>query len=105
MLYTSGRWRVHNGREHDFIAAWQDLGQWTAANIGGSTWAKLIQSRDDPRVFISFGPWRDDEAISQWRANPGFRERIGKIQELLESFEPAVFGLVAEIGPSTPDPH
>ncbi len=74
ILYTSGRWRVLEDRERDFITAWRQLGEWTAANIDGSTWAKLIQSRDDPREFLSFGPWQDEEAIAQWRADPGLPE-------------------------------
>ncbi len=105
MLFTPGRWRVRESREHDFIDAWRELGQWTAANIDGGTWAKLIQGRDDPRDFLRFGPWRDEEAISRWRADPGFQERVGRIQELLESSNPAFSTSSLQSGPrrQTPD--
>jgi hypothetical protein len=33
MIYTSGDWMVKPGREEEFIEAWHDLAEWTAAEI------------------------------------------------------------------------
>ena len=92
-LYTSGRWTVKPGREDDFAQAWADLAEWTIDNFEGSQWARLLQSRERPTQFVSFGPWGSEDAIGKWRASSGFQERVGAIQEMLEEFQPGVFEL------------
>lgn len=56
----------------------------------------------DPRQFISFGPWHDDEAVSAWREHDGFRTRVGALTELVESFSPHSMDIAAQAGPATP---
>lgn len=97
-LYTSGRWTVQPGREEEFVAAWSELAQWTAEEIAGSSWARLLQHEDEPNLFVSFGPWENAESIAAWRSSAGFQERVGRIQELLEDFNPGVFTCRAEVG-------
>ena len=96
-LYTSGSWKVKEGREEEFAAAWRELAEWTLSEIPGAIWATLLRDRDDPTHFISFGPWESADAIEQWRASDGFRERIGGIRELLESFEAVSAEAVVEV--------
>lgn len=103
-LYTLGEWTVKTGREDEFVDAWHRFAEWTVANISGSTWAKLLRDRDAPRRFISFGPWKDDDAVAEWRRHPGFQERVAEIQELVEDFSPHTMTLATESGPATPDP-
>jgi heme-degrading monooxygenase HmoA len=103
-LYTLGEWTVKGGRQEEFVAAWHEFAEWTAANISGSTWAKLLHDRDAPERFISFGPWQSEEAVTEWRQHPGFRERVAKIQELVDAFRPHDMDVAAEVGPATPDP-
>ena len=87
MVWTSGTWRVKAGREDEFVGAWGEFARWSqAAFAGGHAW--LLRDRADPRVFLSIGPWPDDEVIERWRSSEGFRDRIGRIRDLLESFEP-----------------
>lgn len=88
-LYTHGRWVVKEGHEERFQAAWQEFAEWTNAEISGAVdgEVRLLQDLDDPTLFYSFGPWDSVEAIQAWRANPGFQERVGRIRELLVSFE------------------
>lgn len=95
--YTSGDWYVQVGRETAFIAAWQDLADWTAGEAPGAGWARLLQDRDDPRHFVSVGPWSDDAAIEAWRASEGFQQRVGRLRELLERFEPRTFDEVGGV--------
>ena len=87
--YTHGRWVVKEGQQERFQAAWQEFADWTNAEISGAVAgeARLLQDLDDPALFYSFGPWDSVEAIQAWRANPGFQERVGRIRELLVSFE------------------
>jgi heme-degrading monooxygenase HmoA len=103
-LYTLGEWTVIAGREEQFVAAWGELAAWTAANAEGSGWAKLLQDRDDPQRFISFGPWSSDEAIGAWRGHPEFEAHVGRIRRLVTSFVPHTMTVAAQAGPATPDP-
>lgn len=97
-LYTCGTWTVIAGREDDFVAAWRDLAEWTAQEMPGASWARLVQRSDAPNVFLSFGPWESEDAIAAWRDSAGFQERVGRIRELLEAFEPGTFTLRAGVG-------
>jgi heme-degrading monooxygenase HmoA len=90
-LYTCGSWTVIPGREDDFVAAWADLAGWTKANVEGAGWAELVQDTEQPNRFLTFGPWESAAAIEAWRASDGFRERVGRIRELLESFQPGTY--------------
>jgi quinol monooxygenase YgiN len=103
-LYTLGEWTASPGCENDFVVAWQELAEWTEQHISGSGWAKLLRDRDEPRRFISFGPWSDDDAVAAWRGDPGFQARVDKLRELVETFTPHRMDIAAQIGPGTPDP-
>ena len=96
-IYTSGSWRVKAGREDEFVAAWRDLAEWTLAEVPGAIWATLLRDVEDPRHFISFGPWETMQAVEGWRASAGFQESVGRIREMLESFEPVAAEAVVEV--------
>lgn len=102
--YTLGEWTAKEGREDEFVAAWEEFAQWTVNNVEGSAWAKLLRDGEDPRRFISLGPWRDSDAVAAWRRHPGFGARVAAIQELVSSFVPHTMGVAAQTGPATPDP-
>ena len=95
--YTHGTWIVKPGKEDDFIRAWKELAEWTKSNVPGAGTGRLLRDREQTNRFASFGPWESLEAISAWRQMPDFQQRIGKIRELLESFEPQTLELVAEV--------
>src|SRR3954452_7047348 len=97
-LYTCGTWTVIPGREDEFVAIWQDLADWTLREMPGAHWATLVQNQEKPNVFLSFGPWDSVEAIDTWRSSDGFRERVGRLRDLLESFEPGTYELRAQVG-------
>jgi quinol monooxygenase YgiN len=59
---------------------------------------RLLRDRDNPRRFLSFGPWDDVEAVEAWRASEGFQLRIGKVRELLEDLEVRTLDPVLELG-------
>lgn len=102
-LYTHGEWTVKKGREAEFVAAWSDFARWTVDSVEGSSWAKLLRDRDEPRRFVSFGPWRDEAAVAAWRAHPDFQARVAAIQELVDAFVPRTLTVAAEIGSPTPE--
>ncbi|MBW3577107.1 MAG: hypothetical protein KY462_05100 [Actinobacteria bacterium] len=41
-LYTLGEWTAKDRRQDEFMAAWREFAEWTAANVPGATWAKLL---------------------------------------------------------------
>jgi heme-degrading monooxygenase HmoA len=102
MIYTSGDWLVKPGREEEFIEAWHELAEWTAAEIAPGARAMLLHDRDEPALFRSFGPWDSDPQVAAWRQSEGFAARIGRIRELLDRFEAHTLDVVADVGGALP---
>ena len=96
--YTQGVWRVKPERADDFVAAWTEFAEWTVANVEGTGRGTLLRDRDDPNRFVSIGPWESLEAIDAWRELDGWKERIGRIREMLDGVETATLELVVERG-------
>ncbi len=95
--YTHGIWTVTPGHEEQFVTAWTELAEWTGREVPGSIWAKLLRDSSAPNRFISFGPWESQDAIEGWRALAGWQERVQRLRELLDGFEPSTLELVAEL--------
>jgi quinol monooxygenase YgiN len=96
--YTAGSWKTKPGLEDEFVRRWVDLAEWTLAEGLGSGRPVLLRDTGDPTRFVSYGAWESMEQIERWRAHPGFQERVGKLREVLEDFEPQTLELVAEPG-------
>jgi heme-degrading monooxygenase HmoA len=86
-VWAAATWTVRAGREEEFIEAWREFAEWSAAAHGPAR-AWLLRDREDVRRFVSIGPWPSEDAIVAWRDDPGFGERIRPIRELLEALEP-----------------
>ena len=93
--YTLGIWTVKEGKEQDFIAEWDRFANWTAKNQPGARDAYLVQDLNDPKQFISFGPWDNSEAIAAWRDRPEFKAFVAKVKGLCDDFQPRSLALVA----------
>ena len=98
-IFTSGVWIAKEGKGEDFVAAWTEMAEWTGREVPGSSWALLLRDASDPRRFLSVGPWESMKAVEGWRASEGFQQRVGRIRELLESFEPSVLERAAGAPP------
>ena len=96
-VYTSGVWVTKPGKEDEFVKTWSDLASWTKGSFEGAISVVLLRDRAEGRRFISVGPWRDVRDIDAWRASEGFRERVRRLEPLLERFEPATLELVVEV--------
>jgi heme-degrading monooxygenase HmoA len=94
-FYSHSTWQVKPGREDDFVQAWHDWALWSEAHGLGSS-ARLLRDVDAPGRFVSFGPWDDLDTVRRWRSQPGFQERVGRLQALVESFEPRTLEQIAE---------
>jgi heme-degrading monooxygenase HmoA len=93
--YSHSTWTVKAGSEDEFVAAWKDWVAWSAAH-GLRSSARLLRDVDDPRRFLSFGPWEDLDTIRRWRSLPGFHERLARLQATVERFEPRTLQQIAE---------
>ena len=79
------------------MSAWRELATETAMDFPGAS-AVLLQDREAPGLFVSFGPWDSLEQIASWRASLTFTTGVGAIRPHLESFEPHTMDPVATIG-------
>jgi heme-degrading monooxygenase HmoA len=96
IVFTHGTWVAKPGREAEFVTAWTAFAEWTTSVYPGSR-GTLLRDREEPRRFVSFGPWPSSEAAESWRAQPEFQRRVVEIRECPESFEPRTLDLVVEV--------
>jgi heme-degrading monooxygenase HmoA len=95
--YVSGNWVVREGHEDEFVARWSEFTGWSLANMLGAERFVLIREREDPRHFVSYGSWRDHDAVTAWRATPEFQERLAACRALCEDFRGTDFTVSAAV--------
>jgi heme-degrading monooxygenase HmoA len=78
---------VRDGSEEEFVTRWKAL-VGSAEGLAGAQSFVLIQGRDDPHRFISFGAWEDWSTADEWRASQTFMSAMGACRELCEDFRP-----------------
>lgn len=93
--YTAGNWFVKVGSEEAFIAEWKSFAHWTAQHQTGTGTGYLLQDPEHPQHFISFGAWKNLDAIKEWRERPEFKAFVGKVKMLCDDFQPQTLKLVA----------
>jgi heme-degrading monooxygenase HmoA len=94
VVYTTGTWRPNAGREDAFIAAWKRFAGW-ASSMPGAGRLRLVRDISDPGRFVSFGDWDSIEQVRGWKRSPEFRERMARVLQHVDSFEPLELDLVA----------
>jgi heme-degrading monooxygenase HmoA len=93
--YTHTTWRVKPGREADFVERWAEWAEWSHLQGLGAN-ALLLRDVESPDTFLSFGPWVSVAAVAAWRAMPGYQERVARLQEVVDGFEPRTLEVVEE---------
>ncbi len=96
-IFTLGLWSVKAGNEEAFKSAWKQFAEWTSKNQPGAMDAYLLQDVEEPRRFISFGPWRDADSIKTWRQRPEFKEFFAKAKTLCDSIQPQTLKAVVHV--------
>ena len=94
--YSSGTWKAKDGEEKEFEEAWTEFARWLGTMPGAGT-ARLTRELGEPGRYLSFAPWESAEAMHQWKSDPGFRERMGKVQAHVAEFTPSEWELVVEV--------
>jgi heme-degrading monooxygenase HmoA len=92
--YTHTTWRVRAGSEDEFVRRWSEWVDWSHRE-GLEAPALLLRDLENPQAFISFGPWANMAAVRSWRALAGYQERVARLSEVLDSFEPRTLEIVA----------
>jgi heme-degrading monooxygenase HmoA len=93
--YTHTTWVVKPGQEEAFVERWAEWAEW-ARSEGFRAQALLLRDLDRPRTFVSFGPWESVAAVRHWRGSPGYQERVSRLHDVLESFEPRTLEAVEQ---------
>jgi heme-degrading monooxygenase HmoA len=94
--FTHTTWQVRPGLEDEFVERWREWAEWSHRQ-GLRAHARLLRDVESPGTFVSFGPWETVAAVRAWRGESGYHERVARLQELVESFEPRTLEQVAEI--------
>lgn len=94
-VYTLGAWRVKEGNESEFVAAWKAVGRYFRSLPHPPGEGTLLQSLDEPQQFYSFGPWSSLDDIEEMRNRPETPDQLGKLMELCEKGRPGAFRVVA----------
>jgi hypothetical protein len=84
-VWTCGTWTVKPGREDAFAAAWRELAHVAIREFDLPEPPRFLRDRDQPNVFVAFGPWDDAGSIARFRELVG--ARAARLDELVESGE------------------
>jgi heme-degrading monooxygenase HmoA len=92
--YTHTTWHVGDGNQEEFVRRWAEWAEWSRRQ-GLVEDALLLRDTEDPQRFVSFGPWESVAAIAGWRALLGYQERVDRLRQVVDSFQPRTLEVVA----------
>jgi len=95
-VYSSGSWKVKDGEEKEFEAAWIEFARWLNTMPGAGT-ARLTKDLAEPGRYLSFAPWESVEQMHAWKSDPAFKENMGKVQAHIAEFTPSEMELVVMV--------
>ena len=93
-IYTTGMWKPNPGKAEAFVEAWKTLASWASGQPGAGT-LRLVHDRYEPGRFVSFGAWESIDDVRAWKQSPEFRERMARVLQHIDVFEPTELELVA----------
>jgi heme-degrading monooxygenase HmoA len=94
--YSHTVWHVKPATQEEFVARWREWAEWSQRQ-GLAGHCTLLRDSDDPCTFVSFARWESMEAVRSWRSLPGYQERVARLQEVVERFEPRTLEAVEEL--------
>jgi heme-degrading monooxygenase HmoA len=97
-IYTTGRWKPNAGKEDAFVEAWRRFAAWASGRPGARA-LRLARDASRQDVFVSFATWESVDAVRAWKSAPDFRERLARVLQHVDEFEPSELTVVA----SAPD--
>jgi heme-degrading monooxygenase HmoA len=94
--YTSGTWKVKPGADAAFVQEWTEFVTWASSMPGSGTF-RLVRDLDQAGTYYSFAPWESFESQQSWKALPEFHQRIMRVRNHCEDFQPATYELVTRV--------
>jgi heme-degrading monooxygenase HmoA len=94
--YTHTAWSVKPDLEDEFVRRRSEWARWSHRE-GLDAPALLLRDVDNPHTFISFGPWQSVAAVKNWRALAGYHERVARLREVVDRFEPRTLEVAARV--------
>lgn len=95
--YTLAMYRVKEGREDEFVAAWRGLARTFESLPEPPLWGTLIRHRSERTLFYSFGPWRSAEHVGAMRASREAGEAFARLRGLCEELTPGDYEVVTHV--------
>ncbi len=96
-VYTLGRYRVREGKEGEFIAAWKEVSKlFSQLPLAPGGKGTLVQNLNEPLLFYSFGEWPSLEAVQAMREDAKAQDALRRLGELCTEAAPGSFRVVAE---------
>ena len=89
--YTSGDWLVKEGKEQEFVAAWNAFTSWSIKQESSVATFTLIRKADDPRHYVSFAAWKDEAALKSWMSRPDFAQLYAQARDLCDTVVSGVY--------------
>ena len=98
--YAVGLWTVKEGHQDDFVQAWMELGARLRENYPERR-ATLLHDRDQPNLFISFGPNESLDALEGRRESMATRAQ--ESDNTLTDYTQRLFGFLENLDLHTLD--
>lgn len=92
-VYTTGTWTPAAGKEQAFVEAWSQFAAWASERAGAGR-LRLAKDAHNGR-YVSFGNWAGIDAVRAWKSAPEFRDRLARVLQHVDAFEPAELAVVA----------
>ena len=86
-IFSIGEWTVTLGKEQIFLEKWRDFSRWSLNHINGGRWVYVVQDREHPNKFMSFGIWESDEDYAAWRHSTKFKSAFAEFSGLCDKVQ------------------
>jgi heme-degrading monooxygenase HmoA len=93
-VYTTGAWKPNPGSDEAFVEAWSEFASWASSMPGAGT-LRLVRDLHEPGRYVSFGDWESIDEVRAWKSSPDFRERMARVLQHVDDFQPTELELVA----------
>jgi heme-degrading monooxygenase HmoA len=89
--YLVSVWRVIEGQEEAFRAAWRDLAQVFVASAHPAFFGVLLQHDTDRTLFYSFGPWASMADVEAMRRSPEAQDAFLRVTSLCDDAQTGAY--------------
>jgi|GEM_PF-468069 len=97
--YFVGDWRIKQGREREFTAAWEDFARWTLDRKLGEGDIQLFQDLAEPRRFYALWRCGAESQVEQWTRETRYKEFIMRMRAFCEDCSPSIAHPVRVVRP------